>query len=635
MPNHDYPFTPVPFTQVQITDAFWQPRIETNRTVTIPSDFQKCEDTDRIANFDRAAGLMDGPFVGDYEFNDSDVFKTIEGAAYSLQNTADPELDAYIDTLIAKIAAAQEPDGYLYTPRTIDPAHVPPHAGPERWSSLTMSHELYNSGHMFEAAAAHFQATGKRNFLDIALKNADLLVATFGPDKLRRVPGHQEVELGLVKLYRVTGETQYLDLAKFFLDERGHANGRELMSAFGIPGYMQDHLPVVEQREAVGHAVRATYMYSAMADVAALTGDQEYIAAIQGIWENVVQKKLALHGGIGARHHGELFGDNYELPNPTSYNETCASIANIFWNHRLFLLTGQARYIDVMERILYNGFLVGVSMEGDRFFYVNPLAWDGEFMFNRDDSCTRQPWFSCSCCPTNVVRLLPSLPGYIYAVNGDRLFVNLYLSNEGHTHVAGADIQLSQETRYPWDGQVRLTVTPEVPVRFSVALRIPGWVRGRPVPSNLYSYVNAAPSEVVVCVNGQPVSATEEDGYLCIDRVWAPGDAIALSLAMPIRRVIADARVQANRDRVALERGPVLYAAEATDNGDTILDITLPDGAELVAREHPELLGGVVTIEGSAQDSNGQAREFLAIPYYAWSHRQPGAMAVWHSRATS
>ena len=308
MPNHEYPVTPVPFTAVQITDAFWQPRIETNRTVTIPSDFQKCEETDRIANFDRAAGIMDGPFVGDYEFNDLDVFKTIEGAAYSLQNTPDPALDAYIDTLIAKIAAAQEFDGYLYTPRTIDPDHVPPHAGTERWSSLTMSHELYNSGHMFEAATAHFQATGKRNFLDIALKNADLLVATFGPDGLRRVPGHQEVELGLVKLYRATGEAKYLELAKFFLDERGHANGRELMSAFGIPGYMQDHLPVIEQREAVGHAVRATYMYSAMADVAALTGDQDYIEAIQGIGDNVVQKKLALHGGIGAEHHGEAFG---------------------------------------------------------------------------------------------------------------------------------------------------------------------------------------------------------------------------------------------------------------------------------------------------------------------------------------
>ena len=333
---------------------------------------------------------MDGPFVGDYEFNNSDVLKRIEGAAYSLQN-ADPELDAYIDTLIAKIAAAQEPDGYLYTPRTIDP-HAAAHAGTERWSSLTISHELYNSGHMFEAATAHFQATGKRNFLDIALKNADLLVATFGPDGLRRVPGHQEVELGLVKLYRATGEAKYLELAKFFLDGTGSANGRELMSAFGIPGYMQDHLPVIEQREAVGHAVRATYMYSAMADVAALTrGDQDYIDAIQGIWDNVVQKKLALHGGIGAEHHGEAFGENYELPNPTSYNETCASIANIFWNHRLFLLTGQARYIDVMERILYNGFLVGVSMEGDKFFYVNPLEWDGEFLFNRDNSCTRQP----------------------------------------------------------------------------------------------------------------------------------------------------------------------------------------------------------------------------------------------------
>lgn len=632
MPDHDYPFTPVPFTSVQITDAFWQPRIETNRTVTIPSDFQKCEDTGRIDNYDRAAGIMDGPFVGEYEFNDSDVTKTIEGASYSLQNTPDPELDAYIDTLIAKIAAAQEPDGYLYTARTIDPDHVPPHAGPERWSALTMSHELYNSGHLFEAAAAHFQATGKRNLLDIAIKNADLLVATFGPDKLRRVPGHQVVEMGLVKLYRVTGEVKYLNLARFFLDERGHANGRELMSAFGIPGYMQDHLPVIEQREAVGHAVRATYMYSGMADVAALTGDQTYINAIQHIWENVVQKKLALHGGVGARHHGEAFGENYELPNLTSYNETCASIANIFWNHRLFLLTGQSRYIDVMERVLYNGFLAGVSMEGDRFFYVNPLEWDGNFLFNRDDSSTRQPWFSCSCCPTNVVRLLPSLPGYLYAVREECLYVNLYVGSKGQAHVAGVDIQLTQETSYPWNGQVRLAVTPTVPARFSVALRIPGWVTGRPIPGDLYSYVDAAPAEFEVRVNGQPADVVERDGYFCIDRTWSPGDVIDLSLAMPIRRVIAHDQVDALRNRVALERGPIVYAAEAIDNGGRVLDISLPDSAELLAHERPELLGGIVTIEGTVRDTNAQPRNFVAIPYYAWSHRQPGEMEVWFLR---
>jgi len=629
---HDYPYTPVSFTQVQINDAFWQPRIEVNRTVTIPSDFQKCEETGRVANFDRAAGVMDGPFEGDHEFNDSDVFKVIEGASYSLQSHPDPKLDAYIDGLIARIAAAQEPDGYLYTARTIDPDHVPPNAGPERWSNLTMSHELYNAGHLYEGAVAHYQATGKRSFLDIALKNANLLCATFGPDRLRRVPGHQEVELGLVKLYRVTGEAKYLDLARFFLDERGHANGRELMSAFGIPDYMQDHLPVTEQSEAVGHAVRATYMYSGMADVAALTGDRDYINAIQRIWENVVHKKLALHGGIGARHHSESFGADYELPNATSYNETCASIANIFWNHRLFLLTGQSRYIDVLERSLYNGFLAGVSMAGDTFFYVNPLEWDGVFPFNRDNSCVRQPWFSCSCCPTNVVRLLPSLPGYIYAIQGDRLYVNLYIGNRAQVSVAGASVGINQQTRYPWSGDVRLTVAPDRPARFSLALRIPGWAMGRPVPSDLYAYLNEATAQLSVKVNGQGVAGQERDGYFWITRTWQPGDVVDLSMEMPIRRVIAHEMVNDNRGRVALERGPIVYAAEAVDHGGTVLDLLLPDSTTLVTREHPELLGGVTTIEGKTLDRGGNERAFVAIPYYAWSHRQPGEMEVWFPR---
>ncbi len=632
MPHNDYPYTPIPFTEVQINDAFWGPRIETNRTVTIPYDFQKCEETGRVDNFDRAAGLMDGPFEGDYEFNDSDVFKVIEGASYSLQIHPDPELDAYIDSLIAKIAAAQEEDGYIYTARTIDPDHVPPNAGPTRWSSLTMSHELYNVGHMYEGAVAHYQATGKRSFLDIAIKNADMLVATFGPDKLHRVPGHQEVELGLVKLYRVTGNEAYLQLARFFLDERGHARGRELLHIWDMPDYMQDHLPVLEQAEAVGHAVRATYMYSGMADVAALTGDQGYVHAIQRIWENVVQKKLALHGGVGARHHGESFGANYELPNPTSYNETCASIANIFWNHRLFLLTGQAQYIDVLERVLYNGFLVGVSMEGNAFFYVNPLEWDGHFHFNRDDSYTRQPWFSCSCCPTNVVRLLPSLPGYIYAVRDDRLYVNLYMGNQAQTRIAGANVQIEQHTRYPWDGAVRLTVAPERPTRFTLALRIPGWAKGRPVPSDLYTYLDAAPAPVSVKVNGQEAAGQEQDGYFRIDRTWQQGDVVELSLGMPVRRVIAHELVEDNRGRVALERGPVVYAAEAIDNGGSVLDLLLPDDATLTTQERPELLGGVVTIEGTVRDTQGRQRAFAAIPYYAWSHRQPGEMEVWFPR---
>ena len=422
-----YQYTPIPFTHVTINDAFWSPRIETNRTVTIGYDFQKSEETGRLTNFDKAAGRLAGDHEGIF-FNDSDVFKIIEGAAYSLSLHPDPALDHYLDALIERIAAAQEADGYLYTARTIAERNGTPEKlkadreGLTRWSHLRVNHELYNVGHLYEAAVAHYLATGKRALLDVALRNAELIDATFGPDKRRDVPGHQEIEMGLVKLYRITGEERYLRLAKFFLDERGHYNnGRQRYGNYGDVAYTQDHLPVTEQDEALGHAVRAVYMYSGMADVAALTGEQAYIDAIGRIWDNVVGKKLYLTGGIGARHHGEAFGANYELPNATAYNETCAAIANVFWNQRMFQLHGDAQYIDVLERSLYNGFLPSVAFSGDRFFYVNPLAFDGQMSFNRDDSHVRLGWFNCSCCPTNVVRVFPSLGGYLYAQRADRL----------------------------------------------------------------------------------------------------------------------------------------------------------------------------------------------------------------------
>ena len=415
----DYAVKPVPFTEVQVTDSFWLPRMETNRKVTIPFAFNKCEETGRIENFEKAGGLIQGEFEG-IRYNDSDVYKIMEGAAYSLSLREDLGLEKYMDELITKIAAAQEEDGYLYTARTIDPENPPPGAGEERWSNLGSSHELYNVGHMYEAAVAHFQATGKRNFLDIALKNADFIAETFGPDKKKGFPGHQEIEIGLVKLYRVTGERKYLELAKFFLDQRGrmeHPKKFSEDSPFSIYNqdwYLQAHKPVIEQEEAIGHAVRATYMYSGMADVAALTGDEDYISAIDRIWENVVSRKLYITGGIGASRRGEAFGENYVLPNKTAYNETCAAIGNIFWNHRLFLLHGHARYIDVLERTLYNGFLSGISLSGDRFFYPNPLESDGKFRFNQGEA-TRKAWIDCACCPGNKPRFLPSFPGYVYA----------------------------------------------------------------------------------------------------------------------------------------------------------------------------------------------------------------------------
>jgi DUF1680 family protein len=617
-----YPFQPVPFTQVSIQDAFWSSRIETNRNVTIPYDFQKCEETGRIDNFVKAAGDMEGPHIG-LHFNDSDVYKIIEGAAYALQVHPDPELEAYIDAIIVKIAAAQEDDGYIYTARTIDPDHPHKMSGPERWSRVDTSHELYNLGHMYEGAVAYFQATGKRAFLDVAIKSADLITRVFGPEALREVPGHQEVELGLVKLYGVTGNEKYLNLAKFFLDERGHAHGRELQKALGNVGYMQDHIPVVEQREAVGHSVRATYMYSAMADVAALTGDQDYIDALRHIWENVVQKKLSLTGGIGARHQGEAFGDDYELPNRTAYNETCAAIGNIFWNHRLFLLDGQAKYYDVLERTLYNGFLSGISLEGNLFFYVNPLESDGKFAFNSDNTIDRQPWFRCSCCPTNVVRLMPSLPGYIYAVRDERLYVNLYIGSQAQLDVGGSDVQITQVTHYPWEGDVKLTINPAQPAHFTLSLRVPGWVKGQPVPGDLYRYLDNTPEDVTVRVNGETITAKEEQGYVNINRTWQSSDMVELTMPMPIRRVLAHPQVADCRGKVALERGPIVYAAEGVDNGGRALDIVIPDDMPLSAEHRADLLSGVTVITGNT---------FTAIPYYAWSHRGVGEMTVWFSR---
>jgi len=622
-----YPITPLPFTVVQIDDSFWSPRIETNRRVTVPYDFQKCEETGRIANFAVAAGRQAGAHEGIF-FNDSDVFKVIEGAAYALMLHPDAELDAYLDQLIELIAAAQEEDGYLYTARTIAERNGTPEAlkadreGLTRWSNLRVNHEFYNVGHLYEAAAAHCQATGKRTLLDVALKNADLIDRVFGPGKRRDVPGHQEIELGLVKLYLITGEQRYLDLAKFFLDERGQPDGHTLYGA-----YAQDHLPVVAQAEAVGHAVRAGYMYAGMADVAALTGEQRYIAAIDAIWQDVVARKLYLTGGIGARHEGEAFGDAFELPNHTAYNETCAAIANIYWNQRLFQLHGHARYMDVLERSLYNGFLSGVDFGGDRFFYVNPLAFDGDYRFNRDDSRERMPWFNCSCCPTNVVRLFPALGGYLYAQAGSRFYVNLFVSSQTTFRVEETPVTLTQATNYPWSGAVQLTVDPAQAQHFALGVRIPGWAQGEPVPSDLYSYLDTPAGELRLTVNGAQIPLLIQDGYAWIERVWVPGDVVDLLLPMSVRRVESHAAVTENRGKVAIERGPLVYCLEGIDNDGHALDRALADTASLRVDWQPDLLHGVNTV--CAQYAAG---DLIFVPYYAWGHRGLGEMTVWMTR---
>ena len=633
----DYPIRPVPFTQVQFTDAFWAPRLETNRTVTIPYAFRMNEETGRVDNFRKAARLMSGPHAG-RRFNDTDVYKAMEGAAYSLLLHPDPALESRLDELITVIAKAQEPDGYLYTARTIDPKNPAAGAGPERWYYLRGSHELYNSGHMFEAAVAHFQATGKRTFLDIAVKNADLLVRTFGPDKLRDIPGHQEVEIGLAKLYRVTGKQAYLDLAKFFLDERGRPRERPLYPAdspfalYNGREYMQDHKPVLEQDEAVGHAVRAMYMYAGMADVAALRGEADYIRAIDRLWANVVGKKIYLTGGVGARDTSEAFGDAYELPNAEAYTETCAAIGNAFWNQRLFLLHGEARFMDVFERVLYNGLLSGVSLSGDRFFYQNPLASSG--------GVERSAWFEVACCPPNMTRFLPSLPGYVYAVRGSDLFVNLFVGSTAEVEVAGRRVRVVQETRYPWDGLVKIRLEGDLPPGFSLLVRIPGWARGEAVPSDLYRFLGTAKEQAAFRVNGRAAANELENGYARIRRAWKAGEIVELTLPMPVRRVVAHPSVAADAGRVALQRGPLVYCVEGIDNEGSVRDLTLSDMASLASAFRPDLLNGmvVVTARGSAGETGGvgpagaKERPFVAIPYYAWANRGAGEMAVWLKR---
>lgn len=633
-PKKDYPITPIAFTAVQVTDHFWLPRMEINYRTTIPFAFKKCEETGRIDNFAKAGKLMAGDFEG-RRYNDSDVFKVMEGAAYTLRIKDDPQLEAYLEDLIKKVAAAQEEDGYLYTTRTINPDHPAPGSGAKRWSNLGSSHELYNVGHMYEAAVAHYRATGRKNFLKVALKSADLIQRTFGPGKRQGYPGHQEIEIGLVKLYRVTGRHKYLELARYFLDQRGRIKDylprQKEDSPFSIYNqywYLQAHKPVTQQRQAIGHAVRAAYMYSGMADVAALTGDQEYITALNYIWDNVVSKKLYITGGIGSRHDGESFGADYELPNATAYNETCAAIGNVFWNHRLFLLHGDGKYMDVLERTLYNGLLSGISLSGDRFFYPNPLESDGKYAFNQGET-TRKPWFDCACCPVNLTRFLPSLPGYIYAQKGNTLYVNLFIQSKAHIKIGNGSLTLEQTTRYPWQGNINIMVKPEKPTPFTICVRIPGWARNQPVPSDLYSFQKEGIQAVNLLVNRKPWPLAVQGGYISLARTWKPGDQIQLSIPMPIKRIFANPRVADDRHKVALQRGPLVFCFEGIDNDGSVLNQRIPDDLIFQVKARPDLLGGIITLTAKTEDTN-----LVAIPYYAWSHRGSGEMAVWLPRET-
>ena len=641
-----YPITQVPFTSVKVTpNTFWGDRIKAAREVTIPLAFSKCETTHRYKNFEMAAYTLQHPghagldtpewdvskFMG-FSFDDTDVYKTIEGASYVLQTYPDDKLKAYIDSVLDVVGAAQEPDGYLYTARTINPKHPHQWAGTKRWVSEDfLSHELYNLGHMVDAACAHYQATGSDKFLNIAKRYADCVIREVGPNAGQTciVPGHQIAEMALARLSVLTGERKYLDEAKFLLDYRGKTGRRDI--------YSQSDKPVVEQTEAWGHAVRAGYMYAGMADVAALTGDSSYIKAIDKITENIISKKYYITGGVGARHEGEAFGADYELPNLTAYNETCAAISMVYLFQRMFLLHGDAKYIDCMERTLYNGVISGMSIDGGRFFYPNPLSADGEYKFNADNTNTRQPWFGCACCPSNLCRFIPSFPGYMYAVKDQRVFVNLFAGNTATIQVAGKDVVLEQQTNYPWDGDIAIKVLKNKGKAFDLAIRIPGWLK-EPVPSDLYHFANGGVDSYELRVNGEAVSGKLQQGYMVVNRKWKKGDVVTLHLPMTIRTVAANKKLAADRGRMAVERGPLVYCAESADNQFDIFSFVLSDQPQYEVEptpnaQHPS--PNMITARGQvvSRQADGklqlQDTRIKLIPYYAWNHRGVGKMDVW------
>ena len=619
------PVQEVPFTQVHLTDKFWSPRIETNRTVSIPSAFKECEKNGRFDNFAIAAGMKKGEHRGDFSFDDTDPYKVIEGASYSLAARYDSSLDQYLDSVINVIAAAQEPDGYLTTCVTNKCYRLSGWWGRSKWEKLN-SHELYNCGHLYEAAVAHYRATGKRSLLDVAIRNADLVCKVFGPEEgQKHVPsGHPIVEMALVKLYKVTGNEKYLQTAKYFIEETGRGTDGHKLSE-----YSQDHMPILQQKEMAGHAVRAGYLYSGVADVATLTNDTAYLNALKRLWDNLAGRKLYITGGMGSRAQGEGFGPDYELPNHTAYCETCAAIANVFWNYRMFLATGQAKYVDVYERALYNGVISGVSLSGDRFFYDNPLESMGQH--------ERQKWFGCACCPGNITRFIASVSGYQYATQQNDIYVNLYIQGTCNLTTASNKVTVEQTTEYPWDGKVSIKVTPETEKKFAIRLRIPGWVTDRPVASDLYAYTDA-PKAYTISVNGSPANIMTGDGYATLQRTWKAGDVIEINWPMEVRRIKANDKVETNRGFLAMERGPIVYCLEGKDQPDsTVFNKYIPADTKVNSTYDANLLNGVVVLSGTAKeiDRQGNVKDvpFKAIPYATWNNRGTDQMEVWMASA--
>lgn len=645
-PLEDYPLQPIPYYRVEIGSDFWRSRMETQRETLVPWAFERTEPG--VAHLQAAADHLAGKTVEDHRahrFIDSDLYKVMEGAAYLLQLERDPELEAKMDRIIEVIAAAQEEDGYLYPSHTTGVGSEKGMMGDEKYSFVVHSHELYNMGHLYEAAVAYYETTGKKALLEVAEKNAQHVNRVFfegdpnynGGKPILQAPGHQEPELALVKLYRVTGKELYLEMAEKFLEIRGVTyvpEGEGVMS----PTYAQQHRPVLEQSEAVGHAVRATYLYSAMADIGALTGKQAYAEALDRIWGDITNTRMHLTGGLGAVHGIEGFGPQYELPNAHAFNETCAAVGNVLFNHRLFLLHQDARYMDVAEVALLNNVLAAVNLEGNRFFYVNPLDADGKFPFNHG-TAGRAPWFGTACCPSNLARLVPQVPGMIYAVDETDLYVAFYAESRTEATVAGVPVTLSQETAYPNPGRTVLTLEPETETRFSLRLRIPTWAQGQQfVPGDLYAYVDPVEAPWSVSLNGEPLDIGNLDkGFAVIDREWEAGDRVDLELPMPLRINRSHGAVEENRDRIAMTRGPLVMCAEGIDNGGATQRFFLATTPDLVGATrqeasipHGNFLQSMIEAEAITADGKRESGVPLCLtPYYAWNNRDTGSMTVW------
>lgn len=616
-------FEPVSFSQVTISDEFWKPAMQKVATTTLQACiFQTEVKTPRIKNFEKVARNQGEQHEGIF-YDDSDVYKALEAIAYSLKNYPDAALKKKADEWIDKIAAAQLPDGYIntwYTLKGLD----------QRWTDMSM-HEDYNGGHLIEAAVAYYHATGKRKLLDVAIKFADHFNDNFGPGKKHWVTGHQELELALVKLYKTTQNKKYLDLAHWLLEERGHKLAKGYTwTDWKDTAYAQDVVPVRLQKEITGHAVRAMYLYTGAADVAALTGDEGYMTAMNNVWEDVVYRNMYITGGIGSSGNNEGFSTDYDLPNEQAYCETCASVGMVFWNQRMNVLTGDSKFMDVLERSLYNAARDGLLLSGDHFFYGNPLASSGKHL--------RREWYGTACCPANISRLVASLGDYVYGVNNTGIWINLFIGSNTTLNVGKHEVPLSLETNYPWEGKVKMTVRPKSKTKFVIHVRIPGWAQGQAVPGNLYEFEDKTRPLVTITVNNKPIAYTMEKGYALIDREWVSGDEVVLTLPMQVKRVKARPELKQDEDRVALQRGPLVYCIEGADNNGKAWNIILPENTPFTTSFKKDLLEGVETIQFQAptiqignddQSVTTVIKTVTAIPYYSWCNRGQNQMQVW------